>query len=28
MLLALIFILVNLIVDVSYAFFNPRIRYS
>lgn len=28
MLLALIFIVVNLIVDVSYAFFNPRIRYS
>ena len=28
MLLALIFILVNLIVDVSYAFLNPRIRYS
>lgn len=28
MLLALIFILVNLIVDISYAFLNPRIRYS
>jgi peptide/nickel transport system permease protein len=28
MLLALIFILVNLIVDVSYALLNPRIRYS
>ena len=28
MLLALIFILVNLVVDVSYAFLNPRIRYS
>ncbi len=28
MLLALIFILVNLIVDVSYAFLNPRIRYA
>jgi peptide/nickel transport system permease protein len=28
LLLALIFILVNLIVDVSYAFLNPRIRYS
>jgi peptide/nickel transport system permease protein len=26
--LALIFILVNLAVDVSYAFLNPRIRYS
>jgi peptide/nickel transport system permease protein len=28
LLLALIFILVNLAVDVSYAFLNPRIRYS
>jgi peptide/nickel transport system permease protein len=28
LLLALIFVLVNLIVDVSYAFLNPRIRYS
>jgi peptide/nickel transport system permease protein len=28
MLLALIFILVNLAVDVSYAYLNPRIRYS
>ena len=28
LLLALIFILVNLIVDISYAFLNPRIRYS
>ena len=28
MLLALIFILVNLIVDVSYALLNPRIRFS
>ena len=28
LLLALIFILVNLVVDVSYAFLNPRIRYS
>jgi peptide/nickel transport system permease protein len=26
--LALIFVLVNLAVDVSYAFLNPRIRYS
>lgn len=26
--LAVIFILVNLLVDVSYAFLNPRIRYS
>ncbi len=26
--LAIIFVLVNLIVDVSYAFINPRIRYS
>jgi peptide/nickel transport system permease protein len=26
--LALVFVLVNLIVDVSYAFINPRIRYS
>ena len=25
---ALIFVLVNLIVDVGYAFLNPRIRYS
>jgi peptide/nickel transport system permease protein len=28
LLLALIFVLVNLIVDVSYAYLNPRIRYS
>jgi peptide/nickel transport system permease protein len=28
LLLALIFILVNLAVDVSYAYLNPRIRYS
>jgi peptide/nickel transport system permease protein len=28
LLLALIFILVNLVVDVSYAYINPRIRYS
>jgi peptide/nickel transport system permease protein len=28
LLLALIFVTVNLIVDVSYAFLNPRIRYS
>ena len=28
LLLALIFIVVNLIVDISYAFLNPRIRYS
>jgi peptide/nickel transport system permease protein len=28
LLLALIFVLVNLIVDVSYALLNPRIRYS
>jgi peptide/nickel transport system permease protein len=28
LLLALIFILVNLAVDISYAFLNPRIRYS
>ena len=26
--LALIFVLVNLVVDISYAFINPRIRYS
>ena len=24
----LVFVIVNLVVDVSYAFFNPRIRYS
>jgi peptide/nickel transport system permease protein len=28
LLLALIFVLVNLVVDISYAFLNPRIRYS
>jgi ABC-type dipeptide/oligopeptide/nickel transport system permease component len=28
LMLALIFVLVNLIVDVSYGFLNPRIRYS
>jgi peptide/nickel transport system permease protein len=28
LLLALIFVLVNLIVDISYAFLNPRIRHS
>jgi len=28
LMLALIFVLVNLVVDVSYAFLNPRIRYS
>jgi peptide/nickel transport system permease protein len=26
--LALIFVLVNLVVDISYAFINPRIRYG
>src|SRR5215210_5129955 len=26
--LALVFVLVNLLVDISYAFINPRIRYS
>jgi peptide/nickel transport system permease protein len=26
--LALVFVLVNLVVDISYAFINPRIRYS
>jgi peptide/nickel transport system permease protein len=25
---ALIFVLVNLLVDISYAIINPRIRYS
>jgi len=25
---AVIFLVVNLIVDISYAFLNPRIRYS
>ena len=28
LLLALIFVLVNLVVDISYAYLNPRIRYS
>ena len=28
LMLAFIFVLVNLLVDVSYAFLNPRIRYS
>ena len=28
LLLAMIFVLVNLAVDISYAFLNPRIRYS
>jgi peptide/nickel transport system permease protein len=26
--LAVVFVFVNLIVDLSYAFINPRIRYS
>jgi len=26
--LAIMFVLVNLVVDISYALFNPRIRYS
>jgi ABC-type dipeptide/oligopeptide/nickel transport system permease component len=26
--LALVFVLVNLVVDVAYAVINPRIRYS
>jgi peptide/nickel transport system permease protein len=26
--LAVVFVLVNLVVDISYALFNPRIRYS
>ncbi len=26
--LAIVFVLVNLVVDISYAIFNPRIRYS
>jgi len=26
--LAIVFVMVNLIVDVSYAIINPRIRYS
>jgi ABC-type dipeptide/oligopeptide/nickel transport system permease component len=28
MFLALVFVLVNLLVDISYAIINPRIRYS
>ena len=28
LILATIFVLVNLIVDVGYAYLNPRIRYS
>jgi peptide/nickel transport system permease protein len=28
LLLAIIFVVVNLLVDISYAFLNPRIRYS
>jgi peptide/nickel transport system permease protein len=26
--LAIVFVLVNLLVDISYAIINPRIRYS
>jgi ABC-type dipeptide/oligopeptide/nickel transport system permease component len=26
--LSVVFVLVNLVVDISYAFINPRIRYS
>jgi peptide/nickel transport system permease protein len=26
--LALVFVFVNLLVDISYAIINPRIRYS
>ena len=26
--LAVVFVVVNLLVDISYAIFNPRIRYS
>jgi peptide/nickel transport system permease protein len=26
--LAIMFVLVNLVVDISYALFNPRIRYA
>jgi ABC-type dipeptide/oligopeptide/nickel transport system permease component len=26
--LAIVFVLVNLVVDISYAIINPRIRYS
>jgi ABC-type dipeptide/oligopeptide/nickel transport system permease component len=28
MFVAVVFVLVNLLVDVSYAIINPRIRYS
>jgi len=28
LLVALIFVLVNLVVDISYAFLNPKIRYD
>jgi ABC-type dipeptide/oligopeptide/nickel transport system permease component len=28
MIFALIFLVVNLLVDISYAYLNPRIRYS
>src|SRR6185295_17746524 len=28
LILATIFVLVNLVVDISYAYLNPRIRYS
>jgi ABC-type dipeptide/oligopeptide/nickel transport system permease component len=28
MFLALVFVFVNLLVDISYAIINPRIRYS
>jgi peptide/nickel transport system permease protein len=28
LLVAVIFIVINLIVDVSYAFFDPRIRFD
>jgi dipeptide transport system permease protein len=28
LMLALIFVLVNLVVDISYGFLNPRIRHS
>ena len=28
LLIAVIFVMVNLLVDISYAFLNPRIRYQ
>jgi peptide/nickel transport system permease protein len=28
MFVAIVFVLVNLLVDISYALINPRIRYS